>query len=301
MKLVPILFLAGALATPLGVTLPRSVSAAASCTAGLTLTLHPGLPASVRHGGLRVARDIPRRSFTVSVPLYLGVQALSRLVASPVPEYPATPYLQTAVAEYRTGAGTSTVTAWYRAAFAGCGWRVQGTSTTNARVLTSGITFVSNGNHDRSVEMTFGDAPSGGTYIGYAAEEITYPHRPVRSYLRGPFSAVHVALQKNPSPTGQPAPSIVHTVVVDRPAITHLIRAINAIKDYYTAPVTCAGGFSPVGPAWLSLIRPDGSVVHAYETGTGACGGLAVNHVRWLIDRGAVWRQIVALAKTGTR
>jgi hypothetical protein len=298
MKLISALFLAGVLAAPALVTTSRPAAAANSCTAGLTLALHPGLPPSVRHGGMPVARDLPRRTFTVSVPLYSGAEALSQFVASPVPEYPATPYLQTGVAEYRTTASRPTVEAWYRSAFAGCGWHVGGTMGTNASVLSSGIAFVSNSSGDLTVDMTFGDAPSGGTYIAYAAEEITYPKRPARSYLHGPFSEVRIALQRNPSPLGHPASHVVHTTTVNRPAIVQLVRAINAIKDYYTAPVTCAGGFRSAGPAWLSFVRPNGSMVRAYEDGPGACGGLAVNGVRWLIDPGKVWNLIRSTASS---
>ena len=62
----------------------------------------------------------------------------------------------------------------------------------------------------------------------------------------------------------------------------------------------CSGGrLNPPGPAWLSFVRPNRSVVHAFETGPGDCGGLAVNGVRWLTDSGAVWNQVLAL--TGGR
>jgi len=55
----------------------------------------------------------------------------------------------------------------------------------------------------------------------------------------------------------------------------------------------CSGGLSLASPAWLSFVRPNGSVAHAYESGSGVCGGgLAVNGVGWMIDDGRVWNLI---------
>lgn len=270
-------------------------SAAAGCVTGLTLSLQPGLPTSMRRVPQRVAPDIPRGPFSVAVPLYPGARALTRFVGSPVASFPATPYLQTAVAEYRTADEPPTVTAWYRAAFAACGWRVQGTMATNVGVLSSGITFASRVDADRTVEMTFGSPPTGGSYIGYAAEVITYPPRPPSSYLRGPFSEVRIALNRTAYATsGRVARHVDHVTMTDRARIARLVTTVNAVTEYFTVPTVCVGGFTPIGPMWLSFVRPNGSIAHAYETLPGACGGLAVNGVRWLIDRGAVYYTVVA-------
>jgi len=165
---------------------PPSVSATGVCSAGLVLTLHPGLPASMQHLPPGIARDIPRAPVSVSVPLYPGARSLAQFVASAIPEYPADPYLQTGVAEYQTADSVDSVQAWYRKAFAACGWRPDGSMTTNASALTSGITFAPIDTPNLTMEMTFGDTPSGGAYIAYGAEEITYPARPASSYLHGP-------------------------------------------------------------------------------------------------------------------
>jgi len=172
------------------------VFATGVCSTGLVLILHPGLPASIKPGPPGIAGDIPRTPVTVSVPLYPGARSLARFVASAILEYPESPYLQTGVAEYQTAASVDTVQAWYRKAFAGCGWRPGGSMTTNASALTSGLTFVSTANSNLTMEMTFGDTPSGGAYIAYGAEEITYPPRPASSYLHGPFSEVRIALSR---------------------------------------------------------------------------------------------------------
>jgi hypothetical protein len=271
---------------------PMPVSAAGACSTALTLSLRPGLPASAKHEPLSIAWDIPRASVTVSVPVYPGSRPLAPFVASPIPEYPADPYLQTAAAEYQTSTSVDTVKAWYRTAFVGCGWRSDGWMTTNASALTSGITFVSAGNHNLAMEMTFGDTPSGGAYIAYGAEEITYPVRPAASHLHGPFSKVRIALRRAVMRKGQLVWNVVHSTVRARPAIAQFVRSINAITEYHTVLGICNGGLSLFGPAWLSFVRSNGSVVRGYENGPGICGGLAVNGIRWLVDTGPIWNLI---------
>lgn len=280
-------------------TSTRPASAAGACATGLTLTLHPGLPPTGKRVPFPVARNIPRRAVTVSAPVYPGAQPLATFVASAVQEYPEDPYLETGVAEYQTPASVQTVTAWYRNAFRDCGWRIRGTMSTNASALTSGITFQSTGNHNLALEMSFGDTPSGGAYIAYAAEDIVYPLRPAKSYLHGPFSEVRIAVRRGVMQNAQPVWHVVNTTVLDRPTIVHLVKAVNAIKDYHTASGICLGGFSLNGPVWLSFIRPHGSVVHAFESGPGGCGGLGVNGVRWLVDRGRVWNLVMAISRAG--
>ena len=216
-------------------------------------------------------------------------------MASPLFGYPADPYLQTGVAEYQASGSVHMVIAWYRRAFGDCGWRIQGSMRTNESLLTQGLSFQPGGNPYLTVQVSFGSTPEGGTYIGYATEAITYPPRPEASYLRGPFSQVRIALNRGIIRPGHPVERIIHTVVLDRPTIARLVHAINAIRGYRTVMPMCLGGLSLTGPAWLTFVRPSGSVVHAYESGPGECEGLAVNGVRWLLDPGRVWNLITSV------
>jgi len=271
-------------------------SAAGTCTTGLSLILHPGLPAEGKQVPPGVAPDIPHRTVTVSVPVYPGAQRTIRFVASPpLFGYPANPYLQTGMAEYQTSGSVHMVIAWYRRAFGDCGWRIQGSMTTSAGLASQDLGFQPDGNRYLTIYVSFGSTPEGGTYIGYAAEAITYPPRPAASYLHGPFSQVRIALDRGIIRPGHPVERIIHTVVLDRPTIARLVHAINAIRGYRTVMPMCLGGLSLTGPAWLTFVRPSGSVVHAYESGPGACLGLAVNGVRWLLDPGRVWNLITSV------
>lgn len=267
------------------------VEAAGSCTAALTLTVQPGGAGAPGAEHLAVASDIPHGPFRVGLPLYPGATQLGHIIGRPVFDYPLNQYLQMAVAEYQTPTSEVTVMHWYRSAFTSCGWKASGSMTTNASVLDIGSDFTASNNPNLTVEMSYGLAPSGATYIAYAVEDVTYPPRPARSYLHGPFRRVRIALQHN-SPEGAQKRYVSRITIADRTAISRLVTAVNAIRDYHTAPFTCFGGLMRTGPAWLTFVRPDSSAVHAFDEGPGACLGLAVNGARWLIDPGLVWKMI---------
>jgi hypothetical protein len=269
-----------------------------NCSA-TTLSLHPGLNPGARNMPPGIAPDIPRGRFVVALPLFPGAIPLKSYVASPFAQHPANAYLQTGSAEYQSADDEATVTAWFRRALPHCGWRADGNWNTNASTFTAGLFWASATNSDLTLDLSFGSSPSGGTYFGYGVEEVTYPPRPASSYLHGSFSQVRIALQRGSIQQGGYVPHVGHDTVIDGGAIKHLVKLINAVSGYHTVSPLCSGGLSLVGPAWLSFIRPDGTVVHAFESGPGECGGLAVNGVRWLTDEGAVWKQILTLGGRG--
>lgn len=286
---------------PLAASALASPPLAATECAGITLQVHPGINPPSKNAHLRPAWDAPRGTFTVSLPLYPGTTSLSPWVASPYPEYPASPYLQTAGAEYQSTDSSATASAWFSSHLPSCGWHSSGNWGGNATVFTNGLGFTSNTNPDLSVELSFGDTPSGGSYIGYGVEWIIYPPRPSASYLHGPFTQLRIALGRNTVQNGSFVQHVVHAAVRNRTAIRRLVSAINSVGGYHTVSSICVGGGpSRTGPAWLTFRRPNGTEAHAYEAGLGIClGNLAVNGKRWLIDTGVVWKHILGL--TGGR
>lgn len=276
----------------------RAATGTGACSA-VTVALHPGLnpPWTRPRSRLAPARDIPRRGFSVSLPVYPNATPLTPFIASPFPSYPADPYLQTGSVEYRVAATSNAVLGWASRVFRGCGWRPDGRWSTNASAFTSGLTFAANNNPDLTVAVSVGAAGANGAYLGYGVMEVTLPRRPPSSYLRGPFSAVRITLRMPQVRTDQASSRYARATIVDRTAIVRLVRAINAIRGHRTAPVMCVGGVGGAGPAWLSFVKANGTIVHAFEIGPGACGGLAVNGTRWLTDGGAVWNAIVALTQ----
>ena len=269
---------------------PRA-RAAAPCPSGVTLTLHPGV-AGQTGAPSQVAPDIPAGPFTVSLPLYSDATPVSPLVGDPMGSYPLDPYLQTAVGEYESAAAEKTVMKWYVTALTSCGWRASGEMRTNSNVLAVGRDFTAAANPNLQVQMTFGVNPSGGTYIGYAAEEITYPPRPANSYLRGHFRLLRIALGRARSP-GNPPSSFRHVTISTHRTIARLVAAINSLTQYYSVRGICMTPNVGPGPARIAFVRANGTVVHACESNPGACGALSVNGVRWLNDTGKVWKLIL--------
>lgn len=281
----------GLLAAALLVAAALSPRVSAASPHSVTLTLAPGLhPAGPQLGGLRVAPNAPRGPFTISLPLYPGATPLAHDIASPFFDYPLDPYLQTASAEYHTPDSLGQVRSWVRRTFSASGWHGEGSFNGNASAFTSGISFIANSNPDLTVAVSFGEDASGGTYLGYGVEEIILPPRPPRSYLHGPFVQLRLAQSIYLHEQTKVEVRTIHTTVQARPIIRRLVQAINGIRGYRTVLGLCAGGGpGQGGPIWLTFVRANGSMVHAYESGPGACGGLAVDGVRWLTDRGAIW------------
>jgi hypothetical protein len=277
-------------------TVARAGPAAGTCRAGLTLTLSPGVQGVTPPPPSPIAPDIPRGPFTVSIPLYPGATGLSKTVGRPVPEFPTSPYLQMAVAEYQSTASLSTVMAWYRPAFASCGWKKDGSFVTNSDVLAEGMFYTKGSPQTLEVDLSFGVTQFGGTYIAYAVEEITYPMRPTRSYLHGPFSRVTISVARSTLHQHN-ATYVQHVTVTAHAVISELVSAMNGLSDYHTQTISCFGRASALGPVWLTFIHPSGTAVHAFEAGVGDCGGVAVNGVRWLTDPGRVWDLIVQIVR----
>jgi hypothetical protein len=231
------------------------------------------------------------------------LKPLTRFVATPYGAILSDAYLQTAGAEYRSGDDVGTVSAWYRAAMAACGWRPASWSG-YAAPFTSARSYTLARNPNLSVLLSFGAIPSGGSYVAYGVEWVILPARPASSYLQGPFAQIRIALNRGAFEGPRGGRLVWRTsrvTITDRAAISRLVGAINGITKRRTVLLTCPGPQRLTGPAWISFIRPGGSVVHAFENGpAGGCGGgLALGGVRWLADNGNVWNQIVRLSGRG--
>lgn len=285
---------------------PAVVAAPSVNCAAVTLTLHPGLNPGLKRvpGDVGSAPDAPKGPFHVSLPVYPGAARLQHLVGSPFPEVAESPYLQTAGLEYIASGAYPEMEGWFTRAFHACGYLSHGSWNGNTTPFSNGLTFVSKRNPNLSVEISFGTDPSGGSYIGYGVEDVILPPRPARSYLHGPFVELKIAVQHN-SQTQRPHSTIVHLVVRNGSAIRSLVSAIDEMTGYQTVIGICYGGVGPpppIAPVWLSFLRPDGTVVHAFANGAGGpCGGgFAVNGVRWLIGGVSAWNQILSLAGART-
>jgi hypothetical protein len=256
----------------------------------LTLTMHPGLPTSMRRFPVTIAPDIPRRRFSLRVPLYPGAQTLPKSVGTPVPEFPESSYLQTAVVEYGSSDDLQAVMNWYANAFRRCGWMPAGTGAGGSDVLQYFMTFYSRTNHNLQMELSFGGTASYRSVVAYAAEWITLPKRPAASYLHGPFTQVRIAypIDRTGNIFDDPPSTVAveHMVIHDRGDIKRLVTAINSLTDIYQPRFPGASVITAPNrlDVRLSFIRANGSVVHAWTAGDG--GPLVVNGARPLADAG---------------
>jgi hypothetical protein len=264
----------------------------------VTLYLHPGFNPPAGNNPVRVATDAPHGSFPVSLPVYPSAVRLSRLLDTP---YGASQgdalYMQTAAAEYQSADAAAAVLKWYESVMPSCGWRqgaFWGTSSTS--IFTSGHSFIAKANPNLVVLVSVGPNRSSGSYLALGAEEDILPLRPAASYLHGPFVQLRLALKRSSLQTQ--IATVKHTTVTGHRAIARLVSAINSIQGRRSIRTFCPGPPRSTGPAWLSFVRANGSVAHAYESGSGWCGGLAVNGVGWMVDPGSVWTQILALSNT---
>lgn len=277
------------------------VQTPATCRA-LTLYLRRGLNPPPGNLAVRIAPDAPVERLPVSLPVYPGAVRLKHLLDTP---YGATlsddAYIQTAAAEYGSSDAADTVLRWYQAVMPSCGWRQsQFWGTGSMSAFTSGHGFISLVNPDLVVLVSVGRNGSGGSYLALGAEQVVLPPRPKSSYLRGPsdrsYVRVHIALRRNSFHQGREIVTVTHVTVTEHRAIARLVTAIDHIQGSRSVRNFCPGPMQRVGPAWFTFIRTDGSRVHGFEMGPGVCGGLSVNGAGWMIDRGAVWKQILELS-----
>lgn len=131
-----------------------------------------------------------------------------------------------------------------------------------------------------------------------ASAQPVFAPRPPGPYLHGPFASLHIALEYRNRENGGIRAWVVHVTVRDPAAIRRLVHAMNHARRVGFVLMPCPGGgvlrgVIP-GPAWLSFVRGDGHVVHAWQTSP--CGGYGVNSADWLEHSDAlIWSMILSL------
>lgn len=273
-----------------------NVHAAAACVAPLTLRLRPGLhyaPAGLAFPD--PAPDIPAGTVVIDVPLYPGAALTAQHFFVPTLDYPDSPYLKAASAEYLLPIDPATAQQWYRQSFTRCGYRVTGSGESgDARGHTStGITFTSRANGNLQVNMSFQALAQAGTVALYVATDVTVPPRRPASYLPADVVRVEVTYQP-PIPTrgGGAAPRRLYRTIADPTAIGRLVAAINALSHVVAGAHTCPSGSGQ--SATLLFVRRGGQAISVYDDPL--CMGVVVGHFPPLIDdHHRVWNTVTAL------
>jgi len=215
-----------------------------SCPASLKLVLAPGQhwPKSV---GIRVPSDLPPGNVTVHLPRYPGARVATEHQKNPDFTYQADPYLKSASVEYQTSDSLATVTTWYLAAFAGCGYTLQSSGELSIRGTRESDGFVwidKQGRDEFWMSLSFARATDGGTLILYVAIDYTPPVYPAPgSILRVPGTPVTLSITRysgmNP---GFGALRPLRTVTVyDRATVASLADEINRLPKLTGGPISC--------------------------------------------------------------
>ena len=170
-----------------------------SCPASLKLVLVPGQhwPKSV---GVQVPSDLPPGNVTVHLPRYPGAQIATEHQKNPDFTYQADPYLKSASAEYQSSDSGATVTTWYLAAFAACGYKLESSGERSLRgtVESDGFVWIDKQGRDEFwMSLSFARATDGGTLILYVAIDYTPRVYPAPgSILRVPGTPVTLTITR---------------------------------------------------------------------------------------------------------
>lgn len=255
-----------------------------SCDAPLHLTLKPGLSYPPGVVLIHPAANSPRSPVSLALPLYPGATPSSTPLVSPDLTYPADRYVHSANAEFALPVSPAVATAWYRTAFAACGYieSMRGPGETGTTVVSTSAGFTIAGDPRREVVLVFQATPAHGSLALYVATERIYPPRPAASLL--PSAVEQVSLDMW---VGLPQIVTDH-VIIRRPHIIHrLVRAINALSDLEGGPLLCPA--HDLG-ARLRFLRPGGGAV---DVTIDACSGVMVGRFGPYTDNGGnVWQTV---------
>lgn len=289
-RIVTALVLAASIATPALSPAAGSPAVAAArtsndaaCSASLTLTLQPGL----HYGKIKVtpAPDIPPGPVIVQAPLYPGATPSSAHIKDPYISYSANPYLETAMTEYQAAAGWNTVAAWYKTAFAACGYQLKswGQAWVRHRHLSNGFWFYSGSDPHQSVLISLSRAGKSGTLILYLAQDIHLPAREPASYL--PSDVVRVKV-RYAGIDGEGDLQVLHRTLGDPAKVAELVDAVNSLTDIAAGVRSCAAERGQ--GAQMRFMTASGKTVRV--TDDPACWIVKVDHMRPLNDvPGGVW------------
>ncbi|MDQ2741306.1 MAG: hypothetical protein M3Z66_03275 [Chloroflexota bacterium] len=263
----------------------------ATCITDLTLSLTPGL--HYGNANLDPSPLIPPGPITVHVPLYPGATASGAHLTMPGIDYPDSPYLKTAVAEYHLPAHPDAAIAWYQQAFARCGYHTSGTGSGGDAqgIESTQIDFSLGTDPQLTIELSFQDVADGSLVL-YVGEEITVPPRPAGSYL--PHDITRVAVNYGGPYVHQSSGAqlggrltITNPVEIDR-----LVAAINTLTHIIDGVRFCPalrGGYATM----VFRTRPGSTITVTDEP---LCLGVHVGSYPALEDSSqVVWTALTAI------
>lgn len=287
-----------------GRAVPAIALAETTCDTPLTLTLHPGLhykPVAPYHAiTIKPASDIPTTKIVVHLPVYPDAVPLKGPKLLPGFSYPGTPYLQSAIAQYRTPASPDAVFAWYRDAFLACGYTVggTGTSTTGKGYQSEEIWFRSSTNPSFQPRIVTGSDRAGGSIILVAAMQVTLPPRPPKSYLPDDITQVRIRYNNIYSRPAKGLMKPPYRLLTSSTDIHTLVNAVNSLSDIDGVVHSCLADRGQ--GAWLDFVRGNGKYIRVLVHP--ACYDVVVGKTRALWDTNwTVWKAVQSVKAAATK
>jgi|GEM_PF-1776818 len=279
----------------------RVTAQAAGCAAPLTLRLRTGVPGS---NGIEPPMPapalvpMPPGTVAVHVPLYPGASPTTQREIFPTFDYPATPYIKTAMETFLLPATVDTAVAWYQRRFAACSYTYSGlgSGSDGRGDASSGVRFTSRDNPSLVVQLSF-EVDAGHTLVLYVAEDTTQPARPAGSYLPAGLTQVRITyvLPIPQSPSSGPQPEV-HRTITGPSALRALVHAVNALAHFNAGLHSC--GFDEEQSATLVFQSRTGQQIKVYDEPV--CVGVVVGPYPALTDPSqTVWKAISALVYSG--
>lgn len=258
----------------------------------VTLRLQPGLhfPGSIP---IKPAPDIPPGDVNIQVPLYPEARPAEGIYARPGFTVQISPYLKSAWAMYRLPVSPSMAMIWYRGQFASnaytLGPSAQGGQGENT---VAELSFISRGNPNLSVQVSFQGVAGDATVITYFAQDVVVPSSQAM-HLSGPFSEVHISYRPFQQLGGPPQATTVSTLTAAS-VIAALVSQINALAPAVSRTAGCEGDLN--AGATLVFVRANGSTVSVEDRP--ACFRVTVSGNAPLSDTNqAVWGLVSRLVQ----
>jgi len=217
-----------------------------TCAARLTFTLQPGLeyrPAGQPAISVRPSPVLAGQSTIIRLPVEPHARRTSTPLIRPPLLYSPSPYLETALAEYRVMIGIKRSTSWYIAALASCGYTITSRATsgqTGDGVTTDGYWFTLQSDPHQSLSLAFQRDGATKTLVLYLAEFEAAPARPANSYIPSDVTRANVSYLMEHGPGGSPYHT--YRAVKDPRSIKKLVVAVNSLTQSGSLMVFCAYG-----------------------------------------------------------
>jgi len=191
---------------------------------------------------------MPLDPVVLEAPLFAGATATERRFAGgPAYSFPGTTDIKTAARVVQAPASQSTVMAWYRQAFARCGFTSNEYGSGSSKLASSSFRdFQDPSLQNGSVEMVYQAQGQHSTLVLYYAYAITLPPRPASSLVPDNIGSLEITYypKRLSNPVQAPGKPI-RITLTRRVLIESLASAVNSLGTWESGPMSCPADTTP--------------------------------------------------------